>query len=190
MRCSSRRDRSSAESARSWPSVCRSVCRVYASRVWVRAVLRSPRAPSWSLIRFRTHNVSPRPLGTCSSVRQVNEPQGCTEADCEPRRQIVIRKLVIPLELGEAIEVRVLDWLRAPGDEVNAGDALLEFETDKAIVLVTAVRAGALRRCFFASGDWMKPGDVAAWLSDSPDEPLPDNDEAVDDTVTVTFDIT
>ena len=102
----------------------------------------------------------------------------------------MIRKLVIPLELGEAIEVRVLDWLRAPGDEVNAGDALLEFETDKAIVLVTAVRAGALRRCFFASGDWMKPGDVAAWLSDSPDEPLPDNDEAVDDTVTVTFDIT
>jgi 2-oxoglutarate dehydrogenase E2 component (dihydrolipoamide succinyltransferase) len=102
----------------------------------------------------------------------------------------VIRKLVIPMELGESIEVRVLDWLKAEGDEVNAGDALLEFETDKAIVLVTAVQAGTLRRCFFASGDWMKPGDVAAWLSDAPDEPLPEASEALNDTLTVTFDVT
>jgi pyruvate/2-oxoglutarate dehydrogenase complex dihydrolipoamide acyltransferase (E2) component len=102
----------------------------------------------------------------------------------------VIRKLVIPKELGESIEVRVLDWLKAESDAVNAGDALLEFETDKAIVLVTAVQAGTLRRCFFASGDWMKPGDVAAWLSDSFDEPLPEMSEIPDDTLMVTFDIT
>lgn len=102
----------------------------------------------------------------------------------------MVRKLVIPVELGESIEVRVLDWLKAESDPVNAGDALLEFETDKAIVLVTAVQAGTLRRCFFASGDWMKPGDVAAWLSDSPNEPLPETSEIPDDTLTVTFDIT
>jgi pyruvate/2-oxoglutarate dehydrogenase complex dihydrolipoamide acyltransferase (E2) component len=102
----------------------------------------------------------------------------------------VIRKLVIPKELGESIEVRVLDWLKAESDAVNAGDALLEFETDKAIVLVTAVQAGTLRRCFFASGDWMKPGDIAAWLSDSPHELLPESSESADDTLMVTFDIT
>jgi pyruvate/2-oxoglutarate dehydrogenase complex dihydrolipoamide acyltransferase (E2) component len=102
----------------------------------------------------------------------------------------VIRKLVIPQELGESIEVRVLDWLKAESDAVDAGDALLEFETDKAIVLVTAVQGGTLRRCFFASGDWMKPGDVAAWLSDSPHEPLPESSESPDDTLMVTFDIT
>lgn len=102
----------------------------------------------------------------------------------------MIRKLVIPVELGETIEVRVLDWLKAESDAVNAGEALLEFETDKAIVLVTAVHAGTLRRRFFASGDWMKPGDVAAWLSDSPDEPLPESSEIPDDTLMVTFDIT
>ena len=102
----------------------------------------------------------------------------------------MIRKLVIPQELGESIEVRVLDWLKAESDAVDAGDALLEFETDKAIVLVTAVQAGTLRRCFFGSGDWMKPGDVAAWLSDSPDEPLPENSEILDGTLMVTFDIT
>jgi hypothetical protein len=36
----------------------------------------------------------------------------------------------------------------------------------------------------------MKPGDVAAWLSDLPDEPLPESSETLDDTLMVTFDIT
>ncbi len=102
----------------------------------------------------------------------------------------MIRKLIIPKELGESIEVRVLDWLKADAEAVNAGDALLEFETDKAIVLVTAVDAGTLRRRFFASGDWMKPGDVAAWLSDSPDEPLPADGEPLNETVSVNFETT
>ena len=102
----------------------------------------------------------------------------------------MIRKLVIPMELGESIEVRVLDWLKAESDAVNAGDALLEFETDKAIVLVTAVHSGTLRRCFFAAGDWMKPGDVAAWLSDSPNESLPESSEIPGEALMVTFDIT
>lgn len=102
----------------------------------------------------------------------------------------MIRKLIIPKELGESIEVRLLEWLKAEGGEVNVGDALLEFETDKAIVLVTAMQAGSLRRCFFGAGDWMKPGDVAAWLSDQPDEPLLASHEAPDDTLIVTFDVT
>jgi pyruvate/2-oxoglutarate dehydrogenase complex dihydrolipoamide acyltransferase (E2) component len=102
----------------------------------------------------------------------------------------MIRKLVIPKELGELIEVRLLEWLRAEGEAVKVGDALLEFETDKAIVLVTATQPGTLRRCFFGPGEWMKPGDVAAWLSDLPDEPLLASHEAPDDTLMVTFDAT
>ena len=101
----------------------------------------------------------------------------------------MIRKLVIPEELGELIEVRLLEWIKPEGEPVAAGDALLKFETDKAIVLVTATQAGCLRRCLFASGDWMKPGDVAALLSDEPDEPLP-SAEMVGDTLLVTFDVT
>jgi pyruvate/2-oxoglutarate dehydrogenase complex dihydrolipoamide acyltransferase (E2) component len=102
----------------------------------------------------------------------------------------MIRKLVIPKELGDSIEVRLLDWVKTEGEMVQAGDALLEFETDKAIVLVTAGQAGTLRRCFFGSGDWMKPGDVAAWLSDQPDEPLPDRGDPAGETLEVTFDVT
>jgi 2-oxoglutarate dehydrogenase E2 component (dihydrolipoamide succinyltransferase) len=101
----------------------------------------------------------------------------------------VIRKLVIPKELGESIEVRLLEWVKTEGETVDVGDALLEFETDKAIVLVTATQAGSLRKVFFAAGDWMKPGDVAALLSDQPDEALPEGTEAADDLM-VTFDVT
>lgn len=103
----------------------------------------------------------------------------------------MIKKLVIPKELGESIEVRLLDWLKSEGDSVAAGDALLEFETDKAIVLVTASQAGVLRKIHVASGDWMKPGDAVAWLSDSPSEALPaEGESAPSDELTVTFDIT
>lgn len=102
----------------------------------------------------------------------------------------MIRKLVVPVELGDSIEVRLLDWLKAEGEAVSAGDALLEFETDKAIVLVTATQAGVLRKCLFNAGDWMKPGDAAAWLSDQPDEPLPADDATLDETLMVTFDVT
>jgi pyruvate/2-oxoglutarate dehydrogenase complex dihydrolipoamide acyltransferase (E2) component len=101
----------------------------------------------------------------------------------------VIRKLVIPEELGESMEVRLLEWIKTEGEMVNEGDAILEFETDKAIVLVTASQAGALRKCLFAAGDWMKPGEVAALLSDQPDEALP-ADGAAAELLTVTFDVT
>jgi pyruvate/2-oxoglutarate dehydrogenase complex dihydrolipoamide acyltransferase (E2) component len=100
----------------------------------------------------------------------------------------VIRKLIIPKELGE-VEVRLLDWLKAEGDAVAAGDALLEFETDKAIVVVTASEGGVVRRVLVGSGDWMKPGDVVAILSTTADEALPAG-EIEADLLQVTFDVT
>jgi len=102
----------------------------------------------------------------------------------------VIRRLIIPKELGESIEVRLLDWIKGEGEAVQSGDALLEFETDKALVLVTATQAGILRRALFKPGDWMKPGDVVAWLSDAADEPLPASVDAAVEDLAVTFDAT
>ena len=102
----------------------------------------------------------------------------------------MIKKLVIPKELGDSIEVRLLDWLKAEGDAVAAGDALLEFETDKAIVLVTASQAGILRRILVGAGDWMKPGDAVALLSDSAEEALPESGTVPADELMVTFDVT
>jgi pyruvate/2-oxoglutarate dehydrogenase complex dihydrolipoamide acyltransferase (E2) component len=85
----------------------------------------------------------------------------------------VIRRLLIPSQLGEDVEVRVLLWYKSEGDSIADGDALVELETDKAIILVTAKQAGTLRRCFAPAGEWLKVGQVAAWVSDEVGEPLP-----------------
>lgn len=85
----------------------------------------------------------------------------------------MIRRLMIPPEMGEGVEVRVLLWYKAEGDAISDGDAILEFETDKAIVLVTARQGGILRRCFTPAGEWLAAGQVAAWVSDDVGDPLP-----------------
>ncbi len=102
----------------------------------------------------------------------------------------MIRKLVVPKELGEGIEVRLLQWYKAEGDLVGVDEAILEFETDKAIVLVGAKQAGLLRKCFYGAGDWMQTGDVVGWLSDELDEPLPAERDAQAEVLLVSFDAT
>lgn len=102
----------------------------------------------------------------------------------------MIKKLLIPIELGEAIDVRLLLWCKAEGQQLSAGDALLEFETDKALVLVSASQPAVLRHCFFREGDWMKPGDTVAWLSDEPDELLPAEGNAPAEELLLKFDVT
>jgi len=102
----------------------------------------------------------------------------------------VVRRFLIPSELGEAIEVRLLLWCKTEGQRLGAGDALLEFETDKALVLVAASQPAVLRRCFFHEGEWMKPGDTVAWLSDEPDEPLPGEAGAPAEELLVDFHVT
>jgi pyruvate/2-oxoglutarate dehydrogenase complex dihydrolipoamide acyltransferase (E2) component len=102
----------------------------------------------------------------------------------------LIRKLLIPIELGDAVEVRLLLWCKSEGQQLQARDALLEFETDKALVLVSASQPAVLRRCFYREGEWMKPGDTVAWLSDEPGEPLPCEGAAPAEQLLVAFDVT
>lgn len=102
----------------------------------------------------------------------------------------MISRLVVPVQMGENAEVRVLSWYKAEGDAFTSGDALVELETDKAIVLVTAQRPGVLRRCFATAGDWLVTGQVAAWIGDSSDEPLPADRDASMDDVMATFEVT
>jgi pyruvate/2-oxoglutarate dehydrogenase complex dihydrolipoamide acyltransferase (E2) component len=102
----------------------------------------------------------------------------------------LIRKLLIPIEVGDAVEVRLLLWCKTEGQQLSAGDALLEFETDKALVLVSAAQPAVLRRCFYRQGDWMKPRDTVAWLSDEPGEPLPAEGDAPAEELLVGFDVT
>ena len=63
--------------------------------------------------------------------------------------------------LGESIvEATISRWLKKEGDRVNAGDTLVELETDKVTVEVPALKAGVLVRRAKAEGDVVAVNDV------------------------------
>ncbi|MEW6323672.1 MAG: biotin/lipoyl-containing protein, partial [Acidobacteriota bacterium] len=72
--------------------------------------------------------------------------------------------IVVP-ELGESVvEARVARWLKAEGDRVAAGEPLVELETEKIDLEVSADRAGVLGKIKHAAGADVKVGEVLAVL--------------------------
>ena len=68
--------------------------------------------------------------------------------------------IVVP-QLGESvIEARVARWLKKQGEQVAAGDALVELETDKIDLEVNAESAGVLARIDRQEGEDVKVGEV------------------------------
>jgi 2-oxoglutarate dehydrogenase E2 component (dihydrolipoamide succinyltransferase) len=75
--------------------------------------------------------------------------------------------IVVP-ELGESVvEARVAKWLKKEGDAVSAGDALVELETEKIDLEVSADRAGVLSSIKHAEGSDVKVGEILAVLDAS-----------------------
>src|SRR6185503_4724873 len=69
--------------------------------------------------------------------------------------------------LGESVaEATVASWLKHVGDVVEAGEPLVELETDKVNVDVAADRSGVLTRIVRGPGETVHPGDVLATVSD------------------------
>ena len=74
--------------------------------------------------------------------------------------------IVVP-ELGESVvEARVAKWLKKQGDSVNAGDPLVELETEKIDLEVSADRAGVLANIKHEAGADVKVGEVLAILEE------------------------
>jgi len=75
-----------------------------------------------------------------------------------------VTNIVVP-ELGESVvEARVARWLKNEGDQVAAGEALVELETEKIDLEVSADRAGVLTSIKHAAGADVKVGEVLALL--------------------------
>jgi 2-oxoglutarate dehydrogenase E2 component (dihydrolipoamide succinyltransferase) len=75
--------------------------------------------------------------------------------------------IVVP-EVGESIvDARVAKWLRKEGEAVAAGDPLVELETDKIDLEVSAPQAGVLSRITRKDGDDVKVGEVLGSIDDS-----------------------
>ncbi|MBP7776458.1 MAG: 2-oxoglutarate dehydrogenase complex dihydrolipoyllysine-residue succinyltransferase [Acidobacteria bacterium] len=72
--------------------------------------------------------------------------------------------MVVP-ELGESVvEARVARWLKKEGDQVALGEALVELETEKIDLEVSADRAGLLTSIAHGEGADVKVGEVLAVL--------------------------
>jgi len=72
--------------------------------------------------------------------------------------------IVVP-ELGESVvEARIARWLKNEGDRVALGEALVELETEKIDLEVSADRAGVLTSIKHSNGTDVKVGDVLAVL--------------------------
>src|SRR5215831_8093619 len=82
---------------------------------------------------------------------------------------------VIMPALGMAQDAgTVLRWLRAEGDQVAAGEALLEVETDKAVVELESPIDGTLSGVRAGEGEQVPVGEVIAVVlavGEEPSEP-------------------
>jgi 2-oxoglutarate dehydrogenase E2 component (dihydrolipoamide succinyltransferase) len=65
------------------------------------------------------------------------------------------------------VEATVGSWLKHEGDQVQAGEQLVQLETEKVNVEVAADQAGALTSIRAQEGETVHPGDVLATIDDS-----------------------
>ena len=71
-------------------------------------------------------------------------------------------------ELGESIvDAVIATWLKREGDAINVGDALVELETDKVNVEVSAQQSGVLQKIMKKEGDEVAVGDVIGMIGEA-----------------------
>src|SRR4029078_2672174 len=70
--------------------------------------------------------------------------------------------------LGESVtEATVASWLKHEGDVVEAGEPLVELETDKVNVDVAAERSGVPNSILRGAGETVQPGDILAMVAEA-----------------------
>lgn len=95
------------------------------------------------------------------------------EPEEEPSRaEAMLFEMKLP-ELGENIKTgTVAKVLLAPGDRVEAGQGVLELETDKAVLEVPAEKSGVVKQIFVSEGEQAEVGQVIAVLRVSEKMPV------------------
>lgn len=82
-------------------------------------------------------------------------------------------EIIVP-EMGESvIEATVHQWLKKEGDSVEAGEALVELETDKVNLEVGAKASGVLSKITIPEGKDVKVGDVLGLINEGTEKPQP-----------------
>ncbi|CAM3725660.1 2-oxoglutarate dehydrogenase complex dihydrolipoyllysine-residue succinyltransferase [Alkalicoccus chagannorensis] len=85
-------------------------------------------------------------------------------------------------ELAESVtEGTVAEWLKKPGDYVEKGEDIVELETDKVNVEISAEEAGVLKETKAEEGDTVHVGDVIAVIDTEASEGTADSSGSGDE---------
>ena len=68
--------------------------------------------------------------------------------------------IVVPTFGESVVEATVGRWMKSEGDSVEAGEPVVELETEKVNVQVSSEETGVLARVLHKEGDTVHPGDV------------------------------
>src|ERR1700674_4272123 len=72
----------------------------------------------------------------------------------------------VPVQGESVVEATVGAWLKHEGERVEAGDSLVQLETEKVNVDVAADQAGVLGKIARQEGDTVRPGDVLGTIDE------------------------
>jgi pyruvate/2-oxoglutarate dehydrogenase complex dihydrolipoamide acyltransferase (E2) component len=76
----------------------------------------------------------------------------------------MLKEIRMP-DLGTTVaELRIIRWLKQPGDAVKRGEPLLEVETDKSTMEVESYLAGYLKKIEAEEDKEVVAGDVIAYV--------------------------
>jgi 2-oxoglutarate dehydrogenase E2 component (dihydrolipoamide succinyltransferase) len=96
---------------------------------------------------------------------------------------MMVTEIIVP-EFGESVvEATVVRWLKQEGERVELGEAVVELETEKMNLEVSAEQAGILARAERQEGEDVEIGDVLGLIEETDEEsPQATEDDAeVDD---------
>jgi pyruvate/2-oxoglutarate dehydrogenase complex dihydrolipoamide acyltransferase (E2) component len=75
-------------------------------------------------------------------------------------------------DIGSSVnEAEIVAWLKQPGDQVEAGETLLEVQSDKANVEVQAPASGVLVRVMADEGQLVQTGEAIAVIAAAGESP-------------------
>ncbi len=81
----------------------------------------------------------------------------------------------VPALPESVTDATVLSWHKQPGDPVKRDENIVDLETDKVVLEVTATAAGILEKALFNEGDTVEAGQLLATITEgeAPAKPAP-----------------
>ena len=85
----------------------------------------------------------------------------------------MIFQLSVPAAVPDVTEIRILEWHKEPGDSIEPGELVVEFETHKAVIEIRAAQPGVLREIVAPPGEWRNVGVPVGYFSSEAGEAMP-----------------